>query len=376
MKVSKVFKENLKGVRLRMRTMVNQGGASSSKTYSILQLLVLIAQFRKYKTVISVVGQSVPHLKKGAIRDMEDILEKHQIPYRSKETPMQFEIGKTTIEFFSADKVVKAKGPKRHILFCNEIDGIDQRVFDQLSLRTKETVFMDYNPTAEFWLHESGILEAEDTYFIKSTYLDNPFLSLVEIKEIEKLKKYPNKWKVYGLGELGELEDQIYTNWIEGEFDQSLPYGFGLDFGFANSKDSLIKVAIDEKSERIYCSEKIYATGLSVKQLKDEMLKHCNRNELIVADSADQRMISELKVLFNMKAAKKPAGSVQEGIKLIQGYTIVVDPESTNLKKEIRNYVWSDKRGEIPVKAFDDLLDAMRYYVTAHQSTRARTKLA
>lgn len=376
MRVSRVFKENLRAFRQKKRTIINQGGASSGKTYSIMQLLVLIAQFRKTKTIISVLGQSVPHLKKGAIRDIEDILEKHKIPYRSKASPDQYIIGKTTIEFFSADKVIKARGPKRHILFCNEIDGIDEAVFDQLDLRTKETVFLDYNPVAEFWLHEQDLLEAEDSYFIKSTYLDNPFLSAVEIKQIEKLKKYPNKWKVYGLGELGELEDQIYTDWEEGEFDESIPFGFGLDFGFANSKDSLIKVAIDEKSERIYCSEKIYSTGLSVKQLKDEMLKHCKRNELVVADSADQRMISELKVLFNMKAAKKPAGSVVEGIKLIQGYTLVVDPESINLKKEIRNYVWNDKRGEIPVKAFDDLLDALRYYVTAHSSTRARTKLA
>jgi len=376
MKVSRVFKENLKGFSNKKRTIVNQGGASSGKTYSIMQLLVLIAQFRKTKTIISVLGQSVPHLKKGAIRDIEDILEKHKIPYRSKASPDQFIIGKTTIEFFSADKVIKARGPKRHILFCNEIDGIDQAVYDQLDLRTKEIVFMDYNPVAEFWLHESEILEAEDTYFIKSTYKDNPFLSAVEIRQIEKLKKYPNKWKVYGLGELGELENQIYTDWEEGEFDQSLPFGFGLDFGFKDSKDSLIKVAVDEKNECIYCSEKIYSTGLSVKQLKDEMLKHCNRNELVVADSADQRMISELKVLFNMKAAKKPAGSVKEGIKLIQGYKLIVDPESVNLKKEIRNYVWSDKRGEIPVKAFDDLLDALRYYVTAHSSSRVRTKLA
>jgi phage terminase large subunit len=340
-----------------------------------MQLLVTIAQRRKTKTIISVVGQSVPHLRKGVIRDIEDILDKDNIPHRKTSNPGNYTIGKTTIEFFSADKVIKARGPKRHILFCNEIDGISEQVFDQLDLRTKETVFMDYNPVAEFFIHESGMIGAKDSAFIKSTYLDNPFLSAIEIKVIEKLKKYPNKWKVYGLGELGELEDQIYTDWTEGFFDESLPYGFGLDFGFSSSKDSLIKVAVDEKRKLIYCSEKLYATGLSVRSLKDELLKHCKRRDLIVADSADQRMISELKVLFNIKEAKKPAGSVREGIKYIQGFTLVVDPESLNLKKEIRNYVWSDRRAEVPVKAFDHLLDALRYYVMSHTTLRRRTKV-
>ena len=232
---------------------------------------------------------------------------------------------------------------------------------------------MDYNPTQEFWVHTDVIPNFKHSY-IHSTWRDNPYLSEVERNKI--LSKYDKKgfenWvKVYGEGEIGILEGQIFTNWEFGEFDNSLSYGYGLDFGYHPDPDAMIKVAINEKKKEIYLDEKMYKTGQSTDELKKSVLKSIdNHNNLIIADSADPRMINDLQKKSNDSVISMPLnvapvkknGTVDEWIKILLGYKLIVTEGSFNLVKELNNYLWSDKKAGIPIDAFNHLIDAFRYY--------------
>jgi phage terminase large subunit len=172
---------------------------------------------------------------------------------------------------------------------------------------------------------------------------------------------FENWWRVYGMGELGKLEGAIFMNWRYGDFDTSLPYGFGLDFGF-NDPDAMVKVAVSHKLKIIYWDEKIYKSGNSAEQLKLLMDAYCNRNDMIVADCADARMIAQLRRYFNIRPTNKKKWTVAEAIKVMQDYDIVITEGSYNLAKELNNYIWNDKKAGIPIDGFDHLIDAGRYY--------------
>jgi phage terminase large subunit len=162
----------------------------------------------------------------------------------------------------------------------------------------------------------------------------------------------------------------IYPNWSYGEFDTSLPHGFGLDFGFHPDPDAMVKIAIDEKNRKIYAKECFYQNNLQISELKQEVKFYAKPHELIIADSADPRMISELRSSgLNVKGVVKAEGSVTEGIRLVQDYDIITDKDSINLVKELRNHTWNDKKAGIPNKGFNHLLSGIRYYA---QSTTAR----
>ncbi len=263
-----------------------------------------------------------------------------------------------------------AHGPRRNILFINECNRkITYEVFDQLFSRSQIT-FLDFNPDREFWLHEK-VLPNFPHVLIKSNFLDNPYLSKNELDNILMKQNKPgfeNWWRVYGMGELGRLEGVVFTNWSHGEFDVSLPFGFGLDFGFHPDPDAMIKVAIDKKAKKIYLKECFYQANQFVKDLKDNVARFAKPHELIIADSANPRMISELQgkhgdiLRFNVKPVIKTAGSVNEGIKILQDYELIIDPNSPNLERELNNYIWNDKKAGIPIDDYNHLLDPARYY--------------
>jgi phage terminase large subunit len=302
--LSDVFIKNLDAYQSGEHLIINQGGQGSSKTYSILQLLYLIA--KKERKRITVASYALPHLKQGAMADFDKVIESfnanpHSVKNISEST---YYIGKSSIEFFGIEgNIAKAHGPRRDILFINECNRkITYDVFDMLATRTQGTVFLDFNPDQEFWLHDK-VLPNFKHVLIKSNYLDNPWLPDKELKNILAKKDKPgfeNWWKVYGLGELGKLEGAIFPNWRYGEFDNSLPFGFGLDFGF-NDPDAMVKIAIDQKRKIIYWDEKIYKEGNSFDQLRQLVASHCTRNDAITADCADARMINELRKYFNIK---------------------------------------------------------------------------
>lgn len=345
------------------RLIVEQGGTSSSKTYSVLQLLFFILIHSQKALVISVCSQTLPHLKLGAIRDFEHILLSFGIipdTIRNK-TENTYKIGKSIIEFFGTDNMAKVHGPRRDILFINEANYIKYDIFNQLDIRTRETIIIDYNPVQEFWYHEN-IQERVDHEFIKSTYKDNQFLSSEVIKSIESRKHNDNWWRVYGLGELGRFEGAVFANWRFGEFDESLPHGFGLDFGYYPDPDAMVKCAIDKKHKKMYWKECLYENNNGTEDLRKSIGNHASRNNLIIADSAEKRLIADLKKDYNVRGVVKNPGSVAENLKLMNDYEHIITEDSVHLAKEFQNYCWDDKKAGVPIDSFNHCIDAGRYY--------------
>ena len=371
-----IFDRNIEAYYAGQGLIVNQGGQGSSKTYSILQLLYLILKYSVDPLIASMCSYALPHLKIGIIRDLYKIMVQFgQDPDAiHNRTDHFFKIGNSTLEYFGIrDNYSKVHGPRRDLLFINEANNkVTYDDFDNLNQRTHITTFLDYNPRAEFWLHDD-VLPHFDHTLIKSTFLDNPWLPQAELNKILWKKDKPqfaNWWKVYGEGEIGVLEGQIFVNWDYGEFDTTLPYGFGLDFGFHPDPDAMVKEAIDEKRKIIYLDEVMYQSGQSTDDLNTAVLERIeNIKDLIVAESANPRTIADLKAKtgkiktmpLNVQPVKKD-GTVSEWLKKLQDYQIIITKGSYNLAKELNNYVWSDEKAGIPVDAWNHLIDGARYY--------------
>lgn len=376
-----IFRKNNKAYRDGHNLIINQGGQGSSKTYSVLDLFYLLPKYKfpKERKIFTITSNSLPHLKLGAIRDFEEILLSFGENPDSlhHKTDHYFKIGSSIIDYFGIrDSYSKVIGPRRDFLFINEINNkITYKDFDQLNQRTEECTFVDYNPRSEFWLHDE-VLPYFHHAFIKSTYLDNPYIPKNELKKILWKKdkpKFAEWWKVYGLGELGQFEGAIFADWEDGEFDDTLPFGFGLDFGFHPSPDAMVKVAIDKKRKIIYTKECIYEIELLPSQLSDRITEYASRANQIIADSADPRMIGNLQRRFNIRGIKK-TGTIAEWIRLMQDYKIIVAGDSPNLTKELNNYVWSDKKAGIPIDAWNHLIDGIRYRFMAQNQMRVPTR--
>ena len=361
----------------KTRYVFNPGGTRSSKTYSINQVIYTLAVKSKEPLILSIVSETMPHLRKGAMRDFFIFLKNNRIyleKYHNKSDNI-YQVNKSIIEFFSVDTPGRVHGPERDYLFVNELQYIQYDTFFHLAQRTRKQIFADWNPVSEFWVYPEYIDNKQykdDITVIHSTLFDNPFLA-EEIKTdiLRRAERDPNYRRVYLEGLIGQLEGLIYTNWSIGEFDISLPFGYGMDFGFHPDPDAMSKIAVDDRKRKIYISERLYANDLQVSDLKGAIKLIALPHDLIIADSADPRMIQELRNSnLNVKPIKKYDGSVLEGIRLVQDYDIIVDKESTNLIREFRNYTWNDKKAGIPNKGFDHLLDGLRYYV---QATTSRT---
>lgn len=363
---SEIFLKNLEA---KTRYIFNEGGTRSSKTYSINQVCYAKAYESTTPIIISIVSETMPHLRKGAMRDFLQFLKNNNLyneKYHNKSENI-YQVNKSIIEFFSVDTPGKVHGPERDYLFVNELQYIDYDTFFHLAQRTRKQIYADWNPTSSFWVYEQFINNPQyknDITLIHSTLYDNPFLS-EEIKKdiLLRAARDPNYKRVYLEGLIGQLEGVIYPNWSYGDFDTSLPYGFGLDFGFHPDPDAMVKIAIDEKNRKIYAKECFYLNNLQVFDLKQVITTHTKTWELIISDSANPRMIVELKKEFNIKGVEKRPGSVIDGIRLVQNYDIITDKDSINLVKELRNYTWNDKKAGIPNDCFNHLLDALRYYV-------------
>ena len=355
---TKVALSSYKAYKEGKRFIVNQGGSRSGKSYSLIQLLVGLAL--KERVSISVTSIAFPHLRKGVIRDFMEIIEPIYDPlsHSLTESLYRFPNG-SYIEFFSVDNSLKVRGPGRDILFINEANLIQKETFEQLNMRTKKAVFIDYNPADEnHWIYDR-IIPLQDTQFIQTTYKDNPFLPEVQRKQIESLKDAdPNLWKVYGLGERGTTQNTIYHKFdlydkIEGD------YVYGLDFGF-NHPNALVKVTRIENN--LYFEQKLYQSHLTTSDLIKQVKEIVN-NSLVYCDTARPEIIQDL--ILNGVNAYPADKSVKEGIDFIRSHKIHIHRESVDLQKEFRSYKWKQKpNGEIldePVKMFDDLCDSSRY---------------
>lgn len=356
---------------------VIQGGMSSGKTYGILTLLISYAQTYN-DSIITVIGKSYSHLKDGAARDFKKILQEVNIyddeKWNKSEMNYYFNNG-SVIEFRSIDKM-GAHGPRRDVLYVNEANTISYEVFDQLASRTRDFVIIDYNPSAKFWAHEELVEKnADDTTFMILTYKDNEALSVREIENIESHRPKENEepsnwWIVYGLGQIGSLEGNVYSGWQEIDKNEIIENGrlirYGLDFGFSNDETALIGL-YEFEDGRYGVTEEIYQKGIFPSRYADILREHnIDASVLIVADSARPEIIAEIRNSgFRIVGADKNAGSVLRGIERVSEKQIVYYGD--DLKREYLSYAWRKKRtGEIidePQDGNDHLMDALRYAV-------------
>lgn len=360
-------------LKLRKRIKGVAGGTSASKTISIIQILVDKAQSDKTPKLTSITSESMPHLKRGAMRDFLNIMKEHGYfkddRWNKTDFIYTFETG-SKIEFFSLDMPHKVRGPRRDRLFINEANNIVKETYDQLEVRTNEEVWLDWNPTNEFWFY-TDLLGQDNVDFIILTYKDNEGLPQQVVDSIESRRSNKNWWKVYGLGELGEVEGKIYKDW---KLDlDDIPHEArlerrGLDFGYSTDPAALVDVYYFNGGYIL--DEQLYRIGMHNKAIADTINNLRDPHTLVMADSAEPKSIDEMKLYgINVLPAQKGPGSVTQGINYVQGQKISATKRSVNLIKEYRNYMWkTDKDGRIlsvPEEGQDHLMDAIRYALSS-----------
>ncbi len=342
-----------------------QGGTRSGKTYSTIYYFIWLCE--SYSGLeIDIVRDTFTALKATVWKDFKDVLIEtgmYNEIYHNK-TDHTYTLNGNLISYYGADTPDKIHGRSRDILWVNEAHQFPPETIDQLFPRTRHRIICDYNPALglEHWLDKY----IADYPPLITTYKDNPFLTAAQVADIESRKDNAYWWAIYGNGERAARQGAIFTNWSIGEFDTSLPYVYGQDFGFTIDPTTLVKVAVDEKKKVIYCDELLYSTepmGLdAIAKANKELIS--KPNDLIVADSAEPRLIEDLKKKgLNILPCEKGQGSVSAGIAIMQDYQIVITQRSSNLRKELSNYVWNDKKAGVPIDAFNHLIDGVRYSV-------------
>ncbi len=361
--------------RMTARKKVIQGGTSAGKTLAILAVLIDIAA--KNKTEISVVSESIPHLRRGAIKDFAKVMQwtGRWVADRWNKTLLTYNFANgSIIEFFSADSEARLRGARRQVVYINEANNIDFESYYQLAIRTSEAIYIDFNPTHEFWAH-TEVLPEQDAELVILTYNDNEALPDTIKRDIELNRTkaetsayWANWWKVYGLGQVGTLQGAIYEDFevVEGiDVSRAKFVALGLDWGFSNDPTAL--VAIYRQGDCLLIQELLYSTGLTNQDIADKLRSlGITRAWEIVADSAEPKSIEEIYRLgFNIKPAEKGPDSVRNGIDILKRFKLQVTKDSTNLIKELRSYTWAtDKEGKntgVPIDSFNHACDAMRY---------------
>lgn len=348
---------------LDQRVTLLQGGTRSGKTFATIYFLIDYCLLYT-GAEIDIVRDTFTALKATAWKDFKDVLTEYNLydDRSHNKTDHTYTLNGNTISYYGADTPDKIHGRSRDILWINEAHQFPQETIDQLFPRTRHRIICDYNPALglEHWL---------DPYIEKfppliTTYKDNPYLTNAQIEDIESRKSNAYWWQIYGSGERAARQGAIFTNWEVGEFNNALPYCYGQDYGFTIDPTTLIKVAVDEKNKLIYADELLYSTepmGLdSIVQANKQLI--LKPHDLIIADSAEPRLIDDMrKKGLNIQGCEKGQGSVSAGISAMQDYKLTISPRSFNLRKELSNYIWNDKKAGIPVDAFNHLIDALRY---------------
>ena len=326
--------------------------------------------------IISVVSETMPHLRRGAMLDYFDRLLKPAglyDPLRHNKTENSYTVSGNRIEFFSADSSDKVHGPGRHILFFNELQNTNFETFFHLVQRTDSVVYADWNPTHEFFVYPKFVNNPDyegDITLIHSTYNDNPYLSPDIVKDILNRAKYDENYRlVYVEGKIGVKEGVIF------DFEQvdEMPEGtyiYGLDFGYTQDPSALIRVLI--QGDEIYMQEMFYERGMTNYDIAERFkMLGIQKHETIYADSAEPKSVDELFSFgWNIKPCIKGQGSINYGIDVMKQRKLHVTKNSLYLIKEFRNYTWdTDKNGEQlskPIDAWNHAIDAVRYAVSTH----------
>ena len=351
------------------------GGTRSGKTYSILQFLhLLIPKADKAGDITSVVSETLPHLKRGAIRDFERIIGhplKTDPRWNASDLVYTYPNG-AKLEFFSADTSGKVLGPARKRLFINECNHIPYDTARQLFVRTTGLILLDYNPAASFWAIEQ-IEPRENCIVIHSTYKDNTFLSPEQVAEIESNRNDANWWKVYGEGKLGSLDGVIY---IFEQIDKMPDKGdlvevCGMDFGF-NDPTSIVRVLADKRKKVAYIDQIAYRRQMKNEDIAQALVDaQIPRSVRIWADAAEPKSIREIgdATGLNVRACDKSAPVKSDRrkfqIQWLQGWTLYITKASVDIIRDMRNYTWEkDRDGNITsthIHTFSHGPDSLRY---------------
>jgi phage terminase large subunit len=358
-------------LRLKKRIKIIQGGTSAGKTFGIIPVLIDKAA-RQNGLEISIVAESIPHLRRGALKDFLKIMKWTNRYYdeRFNKTLLRYEFANgSVIEFFSADDSSKLRGARRDILYINECNNVNFEAYNELAIRTKHEVYLDFNPANEFWVHKE-LKDEPDSDFLILTYKDNEALDKSIVDQIEKNRDkaatstyWANWWRVYGLGEIGMLEGVIFSNWkpIDVIPTEAKLIGIGLDFGYTNDPTAIIEI-YNYNNTRII-NELKYQTGL----LNSDIAKLLPKDVVVYADSSEPKSIEEIRRYgITIKGVTKGKDSINYGIDVMQRQTYLVTSNSTNLIKELRSYTWdTDKQGtrlNKPIDNFNHAIDALRYH--------------
>lgn len=359
---------------LKKRVRVLQGGSSGGKTVATLIQLIEYATANKGK-LITIAAANYPHLRRGAMRDFKNILDEnnlwnyYKIDHNKAESTFTFHNG-STIEFVALNEFT-ARGSRRDVLFVNEANLITFETFQQLEIRTKDFVIIDYNPTSEFWAHTELVGQRDDVDFIILTYKDNEALDEQIVKAIELRKSNKNWWRVYGMGEIGELEGLVYSGWemIDGVPEEAELIGYGCDFGYTNDPTAIVCVY---KHDGGYILDEIcYKTGMFNQDIAELLMSHNLQSVLGVGDSSEPKSIAEiaskgLTIIGATKQSQQTGKTYNQwAISKIQEMKISYTGTSLNLQKEYLSYMWAtDRTGKtlnLPQDGNDHLLDATKY---------------
>jgi phage terminase large subunit len=349
-----------------------QGGTSAGKTFGVIPVLIDIAA-KNQLTEISIVAESIPHLKRGAMKDFKKIMIEtgRFVDARWNATDFKYNFANgSQIEFFSADNDAKLRGARRDYLYMNEANNMTFHAYTELASRTKKGVYLDWNPVNEFWFH-SELQNDSDVDFITVTYQDNEACPesalnfILKAKEKAKTSSYWQNWyDVYGLGQIGNLEGVIFNNWktIDAIPDDARLLGYGVDFGYTNDPTAIVEIY--KWNEHRIINEICYNKGLSNSQIA----KYITTKMPCYCDSAEPKSIAELRMYgVNAHAVTKGADSINFGIQIMQEESYLVTSKSLNLINELRKYAWDKdkKTGAKLNKPIDDYnhgIDSWRYH--------------
>jgi len=360
--------------KLTARKKVVQGGTSAGKTFGILPILIDRAA-KTSNLEISVVSETIPHLRRGAIKDFLKIMHETNRYFEANwnRTLLTYRFANGSyIEFFSAEQESKLRGARRNVLYINEANNISFESYHQLAIRTSDDIWLDFNPTSEFWAH-TEVLKDNDSEHIILNYKDNEALPENIIKDIESARDkaatsayWANWWKVYGLGQIGSLQGVVLDNWQQCD---SIPtdaklVAYGSDFGFTNDPTTL--VGIWKQEGKLWIDELLYRTNMTNNEIGNfYKAQNIGRAE-VICDSAEPKSIEELRRQgFNVHPAMKGPDSIKIGIDILKRYDLMVTKRSTNIIKELRSYLWeTDRDGKLTGKPIDHnnhAIDALRY---------------
>ena len=339
--------------RMSARIKVIPGGSSAGKTFSILPILADRCM-KEPGLSISVVSESMPHLRRGAMRDFIKIMKITNryvdSSWNRSNSIYNFKNG-SYIEFFGVEDESKLRGARRNVLYVNECNKISEEAYTQLAMRTDKDIYLDYNPSNNFWV--SSVIESPEAEKLILTYQDNEALpqSVIDFLESKLLlaetSTYWQNWcNVYLSGQTGTLDGVIFNNWsyidrvpVEAEL-----LGFGMDFGFTNDPSTCIGVY--RWNSQLILDEVFYRKGLSNRDIS-ALLKSDGVSGEIYADSAEPKSIEEIrKYGHRIQATKKGPDSIIHGISLLQEYQMLVTKRSYNLKKELGLYSWKKDKDD------------------------------